>query len=1110
MAGIYTVQQVVPMMTRGEMSNQSIVNRDFTSNQNTVPGYANWLADTGYDGAGVIVSIIDSGIRTSHQDLVGQFLPCISQGSPSSCTTSNSNHGTHVAGAVAGTGASGATDAGGFLRGQGVAPGARLIQQIYNSPGLSMGFGTSCSNPDGPYCISPSGILTLFREAQASGAVLSNNSWGSTGIKIGYDLPSQQVDVVTRDANPDLPGNQSVLPVWSIQNGSGTQAGACGGNTLGAPDEAKNLFGVGSTQLIPGNFGGGTVPNPSNFYNISWNSAHGPACDGRIGLHIVAPGCATDSTGAGSDSAYIATFCGTSMASPVASGALAVFVERYRELFDVDPSPALMKAAMMAVASNMQGNLGANGQLITDTPSRFQGFGRIDLDAAVNPSNRVMYFDQETTFTATGQTWTLPLVADDPDAPVRLMLVWTDAHGSGLAGATPAWVNLLDLVVDADSGLYRGNRLGPDGFSQTGGVPDDRNNMEAVFLRPDQHNGQVFDVSVNAANIVADALSPHAPGSPQQDFALVCYNCQFGEDTFTLAVSPSEIDMCLPASGSEDRLIDVTVGAIAQYRGTVALSAVGEPAGVSSGLNPEEVDAPGSSVWTLSVSNATPTGSHLLELIGDDSEQTKSTELVLRLDAFLAAGPALAAPANGLEGVILRPAFAWAAQAGAESYRLQVASDSDFDDILIDEMITAAEFQADFDLALGTEYFWRVAGNNLCGQGDWSPSFRFTTRLDPVAVFSAESFSIELPQNGRGDLELEISNAGSGVLNWSIGTDDPSSGRSGSRFAGDFSFPNWQLVNSPSGAGGSFSTVAGPPAELQVTGGNAGVAGNTDFQIEVLAGGTIHFDWGYQSSDFGDFDSGGFVVNGTYTQLANNASQVPFFNQSHSVEVAAGDVFAFRVNTFDGLFGAGVFGATNFLFQLSVCGDELMPVDWLMISPEGGSVSAGKAQTAEIAVSAVGLAEGEYTGYLCVTTNAENAPVVAIEVTLSVTDEVLPLLLMDVQPASLELTIMEGQQTELELAVGNLGDDELLWQLEQTEPQCELADWLFVTPDNGAVPGGETELLAVTIDAGNLVSGFYAASICLSSNDPQSGSVVVPVEILVVPEVIFQDRFESP
>jgi hypothetical protein len=137
-------------------------------------------------------------------------------------------------------------------------------------------------------------------------------------------------------------------------------------------------------------------------------------------------------------------------------------------------------------------------------------------------------------------------------------------------------------------------------------------------------------------------------------------------------------------------------------------------------------------------------------------------------------------------------------------------------------------------------------------------------------------------------------------------------------FTGDYAIANWTFSNNPPGAAGSFNTVAGPPIQLFVVGGDAGVAGDSDFTITIVADGEITFDWGYQSTDVQDFDLGGYVLNGTFTQLAGTDSQVPFFNGSATVPVSAGDVFAFRALTEDGLFGAGTLGITDFNFAVAV------------------------------------------------------------------------------------------------------------------------------------------------------------------------------------------------
>ncbi|MGJ8664463.1 MAG: S8 family serine peptidase, partial [Marinicella sp.] len=318
-------------------------------------------------------------------------------------------------------------------------------------------------------------------------------------------------------ANPDVAGDQPVLAVWSIMNGGGDRFGSCAPSSLGSPDEAKNLFAVGSTKMQNGN-----ATQINEIFDVSSNSAHGPACDGRLVPHIVAPGCSTEapdsSTGYGMK-------CGTSMASPVMSGSIALFWEQYRLTFGVDPSPALIKAVFTSVAVDLAGNDDADGSVMGHAPNRQQGWGRVDLDRVINPETGFWYHDQDTVFTSSGQNWQQTISPIDPAEPIRMMLVWTDAPGAGLGGTNAAWVNDLDLSVIADQ-LYLGNQLGSDAYSSSGGTADVINNMEAVFLRADQHNGQNITIDVMASNITADALNPYTPGSPQQDFALACYNCQ--------------------------------------------------------------------------------------------------------------------------------------------------------------------------------------------------------------------------------------------------------------------------------------------------------------------------------------------------------------------------------------------------------------------------------------------------------------------------------------------------------------------------------------------------------------------------------------------------------
>lgn len=510
--GVYSIQaNPGGAGPRGEMSNQAITGQYGPAPGYTIiPGYATWLDALGYDGSGVTVAVVDGGVRTTHLDVASRMVPCVAAiQTPSSCTTANDSHGTHVAVAIAGTSTSGVL-LNGFLRGQGLAPGANIVQQRYSSF-LSSNSGTGYMVADG--------MLKIYKESSLSGAVLTNNSWGPSDTPQGYDIATQQADMVIRDANADVDGNQQLLNVLSIMNGGGDSSGTCAPSALGSPDEAKNLLSVGSTKMQTS--GGAQI---AAIFDISSNSAHGNACDGRRVPDIVAPGCYTDSA-AGSGNSAFTFMCGTSMASPMVTGSAALFVEKYRALHDgATPSPAMIKAALTAVATDLQGFRDAENRVMGHRPDRFQGYGRLDLDAVVNSVDGIEYFEQSHVFTSTGEQWIRSVSAVDPDRPVKIMLAWTDAKGHGLGGSTPAWVNDLDLKVETGDAIYRGNATGSDGWSLADGPADSSNNLEGIFLRPDQL-GATIDISVSAANIAADALHPYVPGDPAQDFALVCYNC---------------------------------------------------------------------------------------------------------------------------------------------------------------------------------------------------------------------------------------------------------------------------------------------------------------------------------------------------------------------------------------------------------------------------------------------------------------------------------------------------------------------------------------------------------------------------------------------------------
>ncbi|MBW7904460.1 MAG: S8 family serine peptidase [Phycisphaerae bacterium] len=691
--GVYSVQiQPTDGGLRGEMSNQVCVN-NVDGNNLAFPGYMDYLAGIGLSGAGVLIANVDGGIYDSHPDLVGQFAPCNGQ----SCGGSGSGHGTHTAGIMAAHGGSGQMANGGFLRGLGMAPGAKLVEQRYS-----------------PMYTEPGGMLRLMTESQRNGASLSGNSWGPSGTPKGYDNDTMQVDIGVRDADPDAPGNQPLSFVLSIMNGNG------GTSTQGTPDEGKNIFTIGSTKMQNNN---GSQILAIN--DLSSNTAHGPCLDGRKIPHMVAPGCEVDSSygASGWD-----TLCGTSMASPHVSGAVALFIEHYRQLPDYveDPSPALVKAAFLPTAHDLAGRLDADGGVLGHPFDSKQGWGRLDVDAVINPGVSVRYFDAPVVLNNTGEQWVQTIAAADPTKPLRIMLVWTDAHGHGLGGSTPAWNNDLDLIVEDGPNVYRGNVFGPNGYSITGGTADNRNNTEGVFIGPTA-NGS-YTVRVVAANINSDGVPNFGDGT-DQDFAIVCYNAAL-EPSFTMTFDHTLDSICTPGYAE----FTLNVGQIMDFQEPVFLTINDVPPGASAYYSVNPVVPPGQSVLSVT-SFATPPGDYTINITGVAAGIERNASVTVSVYNAAPAAVALQSPANGATGLSLRPQFTWSAAEQAATYDLQVAKDAGFTNLAINEPgLTGTSYTPQSDLAIGQVHYWRVRAVNPCGIGAWSPVFQFETRFIPAIL----------------------------------------------------------------------------------------------------------------------------------------------------------------------------------------------------------------------------------------------------------------------------------------------------------------------------------------------------------------------------------------
>ncbi|MDQ3991994.1 MAG: S8 family serine peptidase, partial [Actinomycetota bacterium] len=415
-----------------ESSSQIVAGNLNSARTAAVPGYPEWLAQMGLDGTGVRVAVSDTGISQLHPDLADRVAVRYDytgthDQARDGVGRDEEGHGTHVAGIV---GAVSRTPPGrdleGFTMGQGVAPGAMLVDQKWSAAFMS----SSVEFPS---------FARFTSDARAAGAGIMNASWTFLGeYRTGYETNAMAVDEVVRDADPDEPGAEAFLWVFAAGN-----QGAAG---PGRPQEAKNIITVGAsgsgrTDAIPV-----LSPPPVGINDLWGSSSRGPTADGRVFPTVVAPGSMVTSTrspegylnciGPRAENAVMYNACsGTSMAAPHVAGAAALIHQWWKRERGALPSAAMVKALLVNSATDM----GAR-----DVPNHAEGWGRVNLGALFSGMPAAT-LDQERVLSAPGQRAAADVQVPGGE-PLRVTLAWTDVPGD--PGASKALVNDLDLVVE--------------------------------------------------------------------------------------------------------------------------------------------------------------------------------------------------------------------------------------------------------------------------------------------------------------------------------------------------------------------------------------------------------------------------------------------------------------------------------------------------------------------------------------------------------------------------------------------------------------------------------------------------------------------------------------
>ncbi|MBK9127294.1 MAG: S8 family serine peptidase [Phycisphaerales bacterium] len=453
----------------------------------------------GLSGAGVKVLVYDGGkIRASHQDLSPRVVigPADNSGT--------SDHATHVAGTIGGTGTA---SSGNF---KGMAPGVTFISFGFEQPGgLQQGF----------LYTDPGDLYKDYHWAISNGAHISNNSIGTNTAPNGfpcewegnYGVTDVLIDTIVRGDGSDPNFASPFRVVWA--NGNERQTSRCGStyNTTAPPACAKNHITVGALN--------------SNDDSVTSFTSWGPADDNRMKPDVSAPGCQSNddlgvtSCGSASDTAYTAK-CGTSMACPTTCGVAALILQDFRQHYPGQPDfrNSTLKAILAHTAQDIE----------TPGPDYKTGYGSIRAQPAVDLVRSGNFY--EGVINSTGQTVNLYVLVGAGQGPIKVTLAWDDKPGT--PNVNPVLVNDLDLrLYDAQGNSYFPWTLG--GLANPG--------LPAIRLLPNRVD--------NIEQVLIDAPTPGAYRIEVRGF-----NVPQGPQPFSLTATPQLVQCSSAGIASLDRV----------------------------------------------------------------------------------------------------------------------------------------------------------------------------------------------------------------------------------------------------------------------------------------------------------------------------------------------------------------------------------------------------------------------------------------------------------------------------------------------------------------------------------------------------------------------------
>lgn len=336
-----------------------------------------------------------------------------------------------------------------------------------------------------------------------------------------------------------------------------------------------------------------------------------------------------------------------------------------------------------------------------------------------------------------------PFLVSTPNTAVSWVAGTNQTVTWAVAGTTANNINAtyVDILLSNDGGntypIVLASKVPNDG-SENITVPNTTGNSNRIMVRAYKHI--FYDISNTNFTITA------APSS------------------FSVAFSGVEEQQNKSACQGNNITYNISYLALGGFAGITTFSASGLPTGAIATFVPNTLIANGTVVMTISNTNASPVGNYNIIVTGTSGATTKIASFYLELLSNTFPAMVLSSPVNNATNQATTLTLNWAANANANSYDVQVATNNTFTTIISSGTVTTTSYPLT-GLVANTDYFWRILPKNaICGSGVYSSPFTFRTGSTTCNTIASPNVPVVISASGAPTITSTINVTSGGTI----------------------------------------------------------------------------------------------------------------------------------------------------------------------------------------------------------------------------------------------------------------------------------------------------------------------------------------------------------